>query len=179
MTLSSHSPWVSNFDLHSKRAQSTMGFEYTKSGAGGRGQQLQTLVALLQDDSLPPNPHVGWFTVTFNSILRGSDALFWIPQTPALTHACAHTYTHDQLEVKWIFKYIRNILWEFLLIYVVSTFFFDIAFFIAHTIIFTHIMISRLPQVHQSILWNYISSYNQILYGLLSVYTANKIVFSI
>lgn len=108
----------------------------------------------------------------------------WCPlldstDTCTCTHMCTYIHTHDQLEIQWIFKYIHNILWGFLLIYVVSTFFFYIAFFIAHTIIFTHIMISRLPQVHQSMLWNYISSYTQILYGLLSMYTANKIVFSL
>lgn len=78
-----------------------MGFEYTKYAAGEMGQQLQTLTALLQDDSLVPNTRVGWFTTTFNSISRGSDVPFWIPWTPVLTHAHAHTYTNMS-------KYIPN-----------------------------------------------------------------------
>lgn len=100
------------------------------------------------------------------------------------SHTRVHIHPHtwpirSKMNLQIYTQYISRFLWGVLLIYVVLIFFFYIAFFTAHTIIFTHIMISRLPRVHQSILWNYISCSNQILYGLLSVYTANKIVFFI
>ena len=56
-------------------------------------QQLEALVAPAEDPSSSPKTQ-WWFTTICNSSYRGSYALFWPLQTPAMH--MVHRHTHSQ-----------------------------------------------------------------------------------
>ena len=71
--------------------------------AGEMDQWLRAQTALAHDWSSEPSIHVVWLTTVYNLCSRGSDALFWILMTPALTCAQTHTQIHTHINKNKIY----------------------------------------------------------------------------
>jgi hypothetical protein len=53
--------------------------EKGRSVAGNIAQLLRTLASVAEEQNWGPSTHIGWFTATYNSCSRGSDAFFCLP----------------------------------------------------------------------------------------------------
>lgn len=101
-------PRVSGYKLCSNLTLNTSDINLWELGDWRGSLVVKSVVLLLQriaeDSSLVPNSHIGWFATTSNFHAAGSNILFWIPWSPALTYAqtpSIHTNKYMELKIKF------------------------------------------------------------------------------
>lgn len=149
------------------------------------GQQLQILAVFLQDNSLVPNTHFGWFTTTLNSILGDL-----MPSSGFHGHLYSHmhmlTHMHicpirNKISLQIYTQYISRFGGGLFLYMQSQHFFLYCIFYFSHHNCYTHYAQekNKRPQLYKIYTLKLCQSLQPKPNIQLSMYIANKIVCSI